>query len=66
MNAKILQITLFINEKYPELSAYIEEMYVPLPTAVQPKINKQTLNSYFNSLQELLTKYAIGLPYLAH
>lgn len=66
MNAKILQITLFIGEKYPELAVFIEEMPICIPNEKKPKVNVNALLTYYNSLQEMLTKYTLGLPYMIH
>jgi hypothetical protein len=53
LNAAILKITLMIQEKFPELSKYIEEMPVN-----NPEINLEQLKDYYNSLENLIEKYA--------
>ena len=58
LNAAILKITLTIQEKFPELSKYIEEMPVTIPNVAEPEINNKTLKDYYDSLNALLKKYA--------
>jgi hypothetical protein len=57
LNAAILQKTLMIQEKFPELSKYIEEMPITIPTS-NPEINLKQLTDYCNSLDNLMEKYA--------
>jgi hypothetical protein len=58
LNADILNITMTIREKYPELSKYLGEMPVTIPKEINPKINSRILQEYCNSLKMLLKKYA--------
>ncbi len=58
LNADILKITMKIRENYPELSKYISEMPVTIPNDVSPEINIKTLSDYYDSLLELMRKYA--------
>jgi hypothetical protein len=57
INSDILEITMTIHNKYPELSKYITEMPVTIPDKDDPKINIRILHDYYNSLQALLKKY---------
>ena len=57
LNEAILKITLTIQSEFPELSKYIEEMPVTIPTA-NPDINVKKLKNYYNSLNNLMKKYA--------
>ena len=57
LNEAILTKTLLIQEKFPELSKYIEEMPITIPTN-NPEINLKTLRDYYNSLENLMDKYA--------
>ena len=57
LNAEILEITLKIKEKYPELSKYIEEMSVTIPNVQDPEITRKNLKVYYESLKDLLNKY---------
>ncbi|MDP1727916.1 MAG: hypothetical protein Q8M15_14115 [Bacteroidota bacterium] len=59
LNAKILQITMTISEKYPELSKYIEEMPETIPDEKDPEITKKHLKGYYNSLNTMLNKYIL-------
>ncbi len=56
-NKAILDITLKINEEFPELSKYISEMPVTIPDVEDPQINIKNLKEYYNSLETLLKKY---------
>jgi hypothetical protein len=58
LNDDILKITLLINEKYPELSKYIEEMPVTIPNKNTPDINFIQLENYYHSLLTLVTEYS--------
>lgn len=58
LNADILKITMIIQEKFPELSKYIAEMPVTIPNVAIPEINRKTLTDYYDSLNNLLKKYA--------
>ncbi len=57
LNSKILEITLTINEHYPELSKFIEEMPVTIPNEEDPDINLNVLKTYYESLSLMLQKY---------
>ena len=43
INAKILKITMVIQENYPELSKYLNEMPVTIPIDSNPKMNVKNL-----------------------
>ncbi len=57
LNNDILQITMTIKEKYPELSKYLLEMHETIPDEMHPEIKIKTLQDYYNSLEDLLKKY---------
>ena len=63
LNSKILKITLKINDKYPELSKYLEEMPVTIPVEKKPEITLQNLSTYYESLDVLLKKYIKEHPH---
>ena len=58
INKDIIETTMVIDEKFPELSKYIEEMPVTIPTTIEPEINETNLKDYQISLDALLNKYA--------
>lgn len=62
LNAKILEITMLIQSKYPELSKYLSEMPATIPIENNPKINAENLQKYYNSLDQLLKKYILEHP----
>jgi hypothetical protein len=62
LNQDILNITLKINNEFPELSKYIAEMPVTIPDKENPEINIKNLKDYYNSLETLLKKYTNNHP----
>lgn len=58
LNAKILDITMIIQKKYPELSKYLGEMPVTIPDKKRPEISSKNLREYFDSLNSILENYA--------
>jgi len=62
LNSKILKITLTIQEKYPELSKYLNEMPVTIPNEKDPEINNKNLKEYYESLTSLLQNYIVEHP----
>lgn len=60
LNADILEMTMKIQEQFPELSKYIVEMPVTIPNAGSPEINIKTLQEYYESLTILLKDYAVN------
>lgn len=56
LNAKIISLTLKIQEEHPELSKFLEEMPVTIPNDSNPEINKKILKEYIESLKNLLKK----------
>ena len=57
LNSKILNMTLTIMDKYPELSKYLDEMPVTIPNTENPEIRISNLKNYFESLNALMNKY---------
>jgi len=62
LNAKILKITLIINDQYPELSKYIEEMPDTIPDEKNSEVTLKNLRSYYESLNTILKKYKPNHP----
>ncbi|OFY84768.1 MAG: hypothetical protein A3F72_05785 [Bacteroidetes bacterium RIFCSPLOWO2_12_FULL_35_15] len=59
LNLKILEITMNIQNQYPELSKYLEEMPVTIPDEKHPEITLKNLNAYYNSLTTILNRYIL-------
>lgn len=59
LSTKILNITLKIKEQYPELSKFLEEMPITIPTKKNLIISSTILQEYYNSLTSLLDNYLI-------
>jgi hypothetical protein len=51
------EITMFIHTTHPELSKFIEEFPVTIPNQKNPKITIENLETYYNSLANLISKY---------
>jgi len=62
LNAKILKITMMIMDHHPELSQFLEEMPVTVPSENDPEITLNHLKSYYESLISLLRKYKVDYP----
>ena len=58
LDQQILNITMMIQTNFPELSKYIPEMPVKISYVSGEKININNLQDYYNSLKELVNKYA--------
>ncbi len=62
LNSKILKITMMIMDHHPELSQYLEEMPVTVPSENDPEITLNHLKSYYESLISMLNKYKEDYP----
>jgi hypothetical protein len=62
LNAKILEVTMKIKDHYPELSKYLDEMPVTIPSEKDPEITLNQLKVYYESLNSLLNKYKLDYP----
>ncbi len=58
LTESILETTMLINEKYPELTKYITEMPITNPDKEDPEITIKNLNEYLDSLKNLIKKYS--------
>ena len=58
INADIRKVTDTIRDTYPELLKYISEMPITNPDENNPAINTKKLEDYYDSLKEILAKYA--------
>ncbi len=58
LNQDILRITMEITNKFPELSKYISEMPTTISYNRVPGVSIKNLQDYYNSLQEVVKKYA--------
>jgi len=58
LNTEILKTTAKIQENYPELSKFADEMTITIPDKETPEINTKSLKEYNDSLQAMATGYA--------
>jgi hypothetical protein len=59
LNTDILNITMKIEDKFPELSKYIGEMSVSGMDDFDSKTSAKHLEDYYNSLEILLEKHSL-------
>lgn len=57
LNNDILNITMVIEEKFPELSKYIAETPVNILLISTPEMSIKVLQDYYDSLDALLNQY---------
>ena len=57
LNSKILELTMKIRSKNPELLKYLIEMPITIPNVTNPEINNKVLQEYYYSLKALLKGY---------
>jgi hypothetical protein len=57
LDTDIINITMKIQDTFPELSKYITEMPVKISDIKDPGVTLKNLKDYYNSLEALLKKY---------
>lgn len=57
INAKILKVTMVIQENYPELSKYLNEIPITIPIDNRPEVNAENLHKYYETLLNLFRNY---------
>lgn len=57
INAKIFKVTMVIQENYPELSKYLNEMPITIPIDSRPEVSVQHLQKYYDTLVSLFRNY---------
>jgi hypothetical protein len=63
LTENILKITMTIQEEFPELIKFLNEMPETIPDVEHPEINTKILQDYFNSLKKTLQEYAPNHSY---
>jgi hypothetical protein len=58
INSNIVKLTQTIQNEFPELMKFLNEMPVTIPSVSNPSITLSTLQGYQDSLENLLRKYA--------
>lgn len=58
LNKEILETRIKIQENYPELLPFADEMTITLPCKQNPEINASILKDYRDSLKGMATEYA--------
>lgn len=65
LNAEILDLTMIIREKFPELVAYLDDLPGARPDGKNPEITMiNNLQEYCNSLKSLVENYVKEHPEL--
>ena len=62
LNSKIFKIITTIKDQYPELSKYIEEKPMSIPSKKNTEIMLKKLQKYYDSLNSILNKYILEHP----
>lgn len=57
INAKIMKLTMVIQENYPELSKYINEMPITIPADATPEVTIKSLQKYYDTLLTWFRNY---------
>ncbi|MBC5833818.1 hypothetical protein G6N05_02870 [Flavobacterium sp. F372] len=58
LNENIVKMTMTIRNEFPELMKFLGEMPQTIPDKKNPEINIKILQDYYDSLEDLLRKYA--------
>lgn len=62
LNSRIMQITSLIQEKYPELLPYINEIPISVPSDPSPEVNQTILKDYYDSLYQIVKNHEMNKP----
>lgn len=57
INAKIMKVTMVIQDNYPELSKYLNEMPITIPIDSRPEVNVKNLQKYYDALLAIFRNY---------
>ena len=57
LNSDILEITMRIKNKYPELLKNLKEVPVSIPNPAHPEVNAKALKEYYDYLKSIFEKY---------
>jgi hypothetical protein len=60
LNKNILEVTMRIQEFFPELSKFISERPQKIFDPTDPEVDLKSLEYYYNSLVELINKYTLN------
>ncbi|GAB2810296.1 hypothetical protein [Ferruginibacter profundus] len=60
LNDAIVKLTMKIQENFPELNKYLNEMPVTIPDTDNPEMNIKKLQEYYDSLTDLVNKYSLS------
>ena len=58
LTENISKLTTTIRSEFPELMKFLNEMPETIPNVENPEITRKSLEEYYNSLENLLLKYA--------
>lgn len=58
LNQHIVAITSAIQEQYPELMKYLDEMPLPIPSNQANKMSQQDFKDYLDSLKKIVEHYS--------
>lgn len=58
LSKNIVKMTMTIRNEFPELIKFLSEMPQTIPNQENPEINRKVLQDYYDSLEDLIRKYA--------
>lgn len=58
---RILDVTMILHEKFPELSTFLPEMPVTIPITNNPSVDRAAMQEYYESLVSMLKSYELEL-----
>lgn len=59
LSQAILNMTMFIKSRYPELTKYLNEMPIKIVYSPGSEYSRSALKDYYSSLEALLERYKI-------
>lgn len=62
LNSRIVEITNQIQENYPELTPYINEIPISVPADPSPEVNTKILKDYYDSLYQIVMNHEKNKP----
>jgi hypothetical protein len=62
LTSRITQLTSLIQERYPELLPYLNEIPVTMPNDPHPEVNHKILQDYYDSLNQIVRNHEKNKP----
>lgn len=62
LSARIMELTTYIHDSYPELIPYIGEIPIAIPDDPAPEVNNKILKDYYESLYQIVKNHQNSEP----